>query len=144
MLRAEIGPDSVIELQVSATRVIKCLHRLAIRFCEILEKQTEIRINIFRNGVPAAAKVKHRRRRDRHFWRRMRDLALLFQKFEVIEHGMVVWEIELAYHPHGIVPGLNACKLDSRVGVKQFATRQPREKIEVPPRSPELTIGREL
>src|SRR3954447_6295341 len=85
-----------------------------------------------------------RRRRDRHFWHHMRYLALLFQKFEVIEHGMVVWEIELADHPHGIVPGLNACKLDSPVGVKQFATRQPREKIEVPPRAPELTIGREL
>ena len=144
ILRTEISPDGVVELQISATRIVKRLHRFAVGLREILKEHIEIGIHIFGDRVAATSEVQNRRRWDRHLRHHMRDLTLFFQEFEMVEHWMVVWKIELADHPDGIVPGLNACELDAGFGMKQFATGEPGEKIEVPPRSPELAVSREL
>src|SRR6202790_2141475 len=74
----------------------------------------------------------------------MRDLALLFQKPEMCQHRMIVREIELADDAHRVMPGLDARELDALLGVKQFATRQLREKVKMPPGAAEFAVGRKL
>ena len=69
---------------------------------------------------------------------------MFLQKLEMRQHRMIVGEIELADHPHRIVPGLDARELDALVGVKQFAAGQMAKKIEMPPRAAEFAVGREL
>src|SRR5271169_3703821 len=88
--------------------------------------------------------MQHRWRGDRHLRRDMGDLGMFLQEPEMIEHRMVGGEIELADHPDGVVPGLYTGELDPSVGMKQFATRQLREKIKMPPGAAELAVGREL
>ena len=62
----------------------------------------------------------------------------------MIQHRMVVGEIELADDADGVMPGLHAGELDALVGVKQFAAGQIAEKIEMPPGAAEFAVGREL
>ena len=62
----------------------------------------------------------------------------------MVQHRMVVGEIELADHPHRVMPGLHARELDAGLGVKQFATGELGEEIEMPPRAAEFAVGREL
>ena len=62
----------------------------------------------------------------------------------MIQHRMVVREIELADHADGVVPGLHAGELDAGVGVEQFAAGELGEKVEMPPRAAEFAVGREL
>jgi hypothetical protein len=52
----------------------------------------------------------------------MRGVGMLLQEAEVIQHRMMVREVQFADHADGVVPGLDAGKLDAGVGVKQFAT----------------------
>lgn len=62
-LRAEIGPDRIVELQIAAAGVVERLHRLAVGLAEIHEERVEIGIDILRDRVAAAAEVQHRGRR---------------------------------------------------------------------------------
>ncbi len=74
----------------------------------------------------------------------MGDLGMFFQKFEMIEHRMIGGEIELADHPDGVMPGLHAGELNAGLGMKQLATRQLREEVEMPPGAAELAVGRKF
>ena len=62
----------------------------------------------------------------------------------MIQHRMVVGEIELADHADGVMPGLDAGELDAGLGVEQFAAGELGEKIEMPPGAAEFAVGREL
>ncbi len=62
----------------------------------------------------------------------------------MVEHRVVVGKTELADHADRVMPGLNACELNARVGVKQFAAGEFRQKVEMPPRAAEFAVGREL
>src|SRR6516162_4309285 len=62
----------------------------------------------------------------------------------MLEHRVRGGKIQLADHPHRIMPGLRARKLDADVGVKQLAAGQMAEEVEVPPGTAELAIGRKL
>ena len=42
----------------------------------------------------------------------------------MVQHRMIVGEIELADHPHRVMPGLHAGELDAGLGMKQFAAGQ--------------------
>src|SRR5256885_12451781 len=53
-------------------------------------------------------------------------------------HRMIVGKIELADHPHRIVPGLDSGELNAGFGMKQFAAGELGEKIEMPPRAAEF------
>ena len=88
--------------------------------------------------------MQHRGRRDRHLRRHMRDLGVPLQEAEVIEHRVIVGEIELADHPHRIVPGFHAGELDARIGMIEFAAGQLGEEVEVPPGAAEFAVGGEL
>ena len=57
---------------------------------------------------------------------------------------MVVGEVDLADHAHGVMPGLHARELDAHVGMEQLAAGELREEIEMPPGAAELAVGREL
>src|ERR1700724_185685 len=74
----------------------------------------------------------------------MRDLAMLLQELEVLQHRMIARKIELADHAHRVMPGLDARKLDALVGMKQFAAGKMAKKVKMPPRAAEFAIGREL
>src|SRR5450755_5049830 len=74
----------------------------------------------------------------------MRELAMLLQELEVLQHRMIVRKSQLADHAHRVMPGLDARKLDALVGMKQFAARKMAKKVKMPPRAAELAIGREL
>src|SRR6266481_6571613 len=87
--------------------------------------------------------MQHRWRGDRHLRRDMRDLGMFLQEFEMIEHRMVGGKIELADDAHRVMPRLDASELNAGVGVKQFATRQLRKKVKMPPGAAEFAVGRE-
>src|SRR6267378_689130 len=144
ILRAEIGPHGVIELQIAAAGVVERLHRLAIGLCEVLEENVEIGIHLFRDRPAAAAEMQHRWRGDRHLRHHMRDLALPLQELEMRQHRMIVGEIQLADHAYRVVPGLDARELNTLVGVEQFAAGELCEKVEMPPRAAEFAVGRKL
>ena len=84
----------------------------------ILVERVEIGIDVPGNRLPAAAEVQHSRRRDRHLRRDMGLVGKLLQETEVIQHRVVGGEIDLADHPHRVVPGLDARELDAGVGVE--------------------------
>jgi len=143
-LRAEIGPHRIVELKVTAAGIVKCLDRLAVGLAEILVERLEVGIDVLRDRPAAAAKMQHRRRRDRHLRHHMRGLALLLQEAKMVQHRMVAGEIELADHPHRVMPGLDARELDAGLGMKQFAAGQLGEKVEMPPGAAEFAVGREF
>lgn len=68
----------------------------------------------------------------------------LLQEAEVIQHRMVVGEIELADHADRIMPRLDARELDARVRVKHFAAGELGQEVKVPPGAAEFAVGREL
>src|SRR6266851_8844988 len=60
ILRAEIGPYRVVELQIAATGVVERLYRLAIGLGEVLEKHLDVGIDFLRDRLAAAAEMQHR------------------------------------------------------------------------------------
>ncbi len=72
-------------------------------------------------------------------------VGVLLQEAEVIEHRMVVGEIELADHADGVVPGLRRPRTGCpcRGGTARSRSSLA-EEIEVPPGAAELAVGREL
>ena len=51
----------------------------------------------------------------------MRGVGMLLQKFEMIQHRVIVGEVELADHADRVMPGLHARELDALVRVEQLA-----------------------
>ena len=69
---------------------------------------------------------------------------MLLQEAEVIQHRMVVGEIELADHADGVMAGLDAGELNTGLGVEELAAGELGQKIEMPPGAAEFAVGREL
>src|SRR5438477_10285023 len=88
--------------------------------------------------------MQHGGRRNRDLGSDVGDVRVFFQELEMIEHRMIGREVELADHAHRVMPGLDARELDARLRVKQFAARQLRQKVKVPPGTAEFAVGREL
>src|SRR5262249_607526 len=72
----------------------------------------------------------------------MRSIRMFFQKSEVIEHGMIVGEVELALYTHRIMPRLDTCELNADIRVKQLTAGKLGEEIEMPPGAAELAVSR--
>jgi hypothetical protein len=53
-------------------------------------------------------------------------------------------EIDLAGHAHALGLGLDAAKGDALAGGVEFNAVEPLVEIELPPRAPQLAVGREL
>src|SRR4029453_17295817 len=140
LLRAKIGPHRVVELQIAAAGVVKCLHRLLIGIAEIVEELIEIRIDGLVDAVLGQTEMQNRRRGDGHL---RHDLGVRLEKFEVLQHRMV-GEAELAYDAQALRLGLHATELDALPGLFDLNTVEPAEKVEVPPGAAELAVGRKL
>ena len=122
--RTEIGPHGIVELQIAAAGIVECLHRLAVGLAKVEEELLEIGIDLLRNRPAAAPEMQHRGGDGIViFARDMRRVGMLLQEAEVIQHRMVVGEIELADHANGVVPGLDARELDARVRVGTIRSR---------------------
>ena len=74
----------------------------------------------------------------------MRRVGMLLQEAEVIQHRMVVGEVELADHADGVMAGLDARELNTGLGVEELAAAELGQKIEMPPGAAEFAVGREL
>jgi hypothetical protein len=66
ILRAEIGPHRVVELQIAAAGVVERLHRLFVGLAEVVEEAVEIGIDLLPDAVLGQAEMQHRRRRNGH------------------------------------------------------------------------------
>src|SRR6185436_10008007 len=69
---------------------------------------------------------------------------MLLEEAEMIQHRMVVGEVELANHADGVMAGLDARELNTGLGVEEFAAAELGEEIEMPPGAAEFAVGREL
>ena len=74
----------------------------------------------------------------------MGDVGMLLQEAEMIQHRMMVREVQPADHADGVVAGLHAGELDALVGMKQFAAGEIFEKIKMPPGAAEFAVGGEF
>src|SRR6185312_10454619 len=104
----------------------------------------EVRINLLRDRLAAAAEVQHGGRRDRHLRGDMRLVCMLLQEPEMIQHRMGVGKIELADDADGVMAGLDARELNAGVGMEKFAAAELGQKIEMPPGAAKLAVGREF
>ena len=81
--RAQIGPGDVVELQIAAAGIVKCLDRLLIGGRQIVEDGVAIGIGVLAHRVRLEAEVHHGRRRDRHL---RHDLGMRLQELEMFDH----------------------------------------------------------
>ena len=109
--RAQIGPGDVVELQIAAAGIVKCLDRLLIGGRQIVEDGVAIGIGVLAHRVRLEAEVHHGRRRDRHL---RHDLGMRLQELEMFDHW-VSREIDLARDPEHERPSLHALELDAVV-----------------------------
>ncbi len=144
LLRAEVGPHGVVELQVAAAGVVERLDRLAVGLAEILEERVEVGIDLFRDRLAAAAEMQHRRRRDRHLRRSPARVALLLQELEMLQHRMVVRKVELADDADARRAGSGRRRTGCPRRGETVRSRRGAEEIEMPPGAAELAVGREL
>src|SRR5262249_31849567 len=140
LLRAQIGPHRVVELQIAATGVIERLHRLLVGIAEVMEELIEIGIDALLDAVLGQTEMQHRRRGDGHL---RRDLAVGFEKLEVRQHRMV-GKADLAHDAQPLRLGLHAAGLDALLGLADLDAVEHAEKVEVPPGAAELAVGRKL
>ena len=141
LLRAQVGPHRVVELQVAAAGVVERLDGLAVDLGEVVEIAVHVRVGVRADGGAAAAEVHHRRRGDGHL---RHDLADRLQEPEVLEHGMVGGEVELARDLQAFGLGVHAVELDALIDRHALAALQAPEEVEVPPGAAELAVGDEL
>src|SRR4029079_11030986 len=140
LLRAEIGPDRVIELQIAAAGVVEPLHRLLVGLAQIVKEAVQIGIEILCDAVLGETEMQHRRRRNGHL---RQDAGVGLEKLEVLQHRMV-GEADLADDAQALRLGLHAAELDALVAFVEIDAVEHAEEIEVPPGPPELAVGREL
>ncbi len=86
VLRAEIGPGGVVELQVAAAGVVERLDRLLIGHRQIVEDGVAAGIGVLAHRIGLEPEMERRRRRDGHL---RRHLGVRLQELEVLDHRMV-------------------------------------------------------
>src|SRR5664280_3065287 len=68
LLRAQIRPGNVVELQIAAAGVVESLDRLLIGDCKIVEDGVAARVILLGYSAWFNSEMHHARRRDRHLW----------------------------------------------------------------------------
>ncbi len=140
LLRAQVGPHGVVELKIAAAGVVERLHDVFVGLPEVREECVEVRIDVFRDALAAAAEVQHRRRRNGHLGR---DLGVLLHELEMLDEGMRL-VVHLAGDAHAARLGLDAGELDAVVRRVALDPAEAFEKIEMPPGAAVLAVGRQL
>ena len=145
ILRAEIGPYRVVELQIAAAGVVERLHRLAVGLAEIRDRtlrdrdrpSCEIDLRPPRKCSTAGDGIVI-------FGRDMGDVACFFRN---LKWSSIGWSSGKSSLPITRMASCRVCTPANwmpSVGVKQLAAGQMAEKVEMPPRAAELAVGREL
>src|SRR5262249_20942546 len=140
LLRAEISPHGIVELQIAAARVIERLDRLPVGLTEVLEECIEVGICASADAVFRNPEMQHWRRRNGHF---RHDARMRLEIFEMLEHRMM-GEAKLPDDAQPLRLGLDAAELDSLLGFIQLDAVEHAQEIEMPPRAPEFAVGCEL
>ena len=140
LLRAQIRPGNVVELQIAAAGVVESLDRLLIGDCKIVEDGVAARVILLGYSAWFNPEMHHARRRDRHLWH---HLGVGLQKLEVLQHR-VIGEADFALDPDALHLGLHAMELDAVIELIEFDAVEHAEKIEVPPGAAEFAVSGEL
>src|SRR5712691_2608370 len=140
LLRAEIGPGGVVELQIAAAGVVEGAHGLLVSRAEIVEDGVAVGIGGLRDRARLEAEVHHARARDRHLGH---DPGVGLQKPEMLQHR-VIGKADPAADANALGLGLHALELDAVIELVDFDAVEQAEEIEVPPGAAKLAVGREL
>src|SRR5262249_37175406 len=129
LLRAQIGPYGVVELQVAAAGLVERRDRVLVGLGEVGKERAEIRIDVLADAFAAGAEVQRRRRRN---GRLRRDFRVAFHEAKVIDEGVVL-PVDFSDDPDAAVLGLDAGELDAVLGLKALDAAEPLEEVEMPP-----------
>src|ERR1035437_7272622 len=140
LLRAQIRPGNVVELQIAAAGVVESLDRLLIGDCKIVEDGVAARVILLGYSAWFNPEMHHARRRDCHLWH---HLGVGLQKLEVLQHR-VIGEADFALDPDALHLGLHAMELDAVIELIELDAVEHAEKIEVPPGAAEFAVSGEL
>ena len=135
---AEIGEVHLVELQIAAARVGESPHGQSIGLAKIAIEVAHVGIDRFRHRLAAIAKMQRRWRGDCHFRQNPR---MSFRESKMLEHRMTGKCAELAAHSqhHGL--RIDALELDLALAQVSLHPEERSEKIVVPERAPEFTVG---
>ncbi len=137
LLRAEIGPGGVVELQIAAAGVVEGLDRLLIGDRQIVEDRVAAGIGVLAHRIGLEPEMERRGRRDAHL---RRQLGVLLQELEVLDHRMV-GEPDLAGDLDRARLGLHALELDAVVELVDLDVVQHPVEVEMPPGAAEFAVG---
>ena len=110
IFRAQIGPDGVIQLKITATRIVEGTNSITPCVGQIVEIISQIRIYRGINILTSPAEMQHAWARNGHFWRCV--AANAFQETEILQHRMVT-KAKFTGHTNTVCAGLHAVKLDA-------------------------------
>jgi hypothetical protein len=137
---AQHGDEHLVELNIAAARIGEGADGLLIGLAQIGEERLAIGIDGLVDCRRDGSAVYRRRRRDRHLGG---PSGVRLDEREMVQHRMAR-ETELAVDLGPLGPGIGAGEGDAGSHVALGHTIEPPEKIEMPPRAAELTVGDRL
>src|SRR5450830_434617 len=140
LFRAEIGPGTVVELQIATSGGVERLDRRLIGHGEIVEDGVAAGIDILGHRAGLEPEMHLAGRRDAHL---RHHLSMRLEELEMLQHWMI-GETDLAGHLDALHLGLHALELDAVVELVELDAVEQAEEIEMPPGTAELAVGGEL
>lgn len=110
IVRTEIGPDGVIQLQITAARVVKRPDRVPPGGRQIVKIVLQIRVDRCINVFAPTAEMQHARAGNGHL--RLSIAANAFQVAEIRQHRVIA-KAQFASHAHAVGFGLYTVELNS-------------------------------
>ncbi len=139
LLRAEIGPGGVVELQIAAACVVECAHRLLVGDRQVVENGVATGIGAVADRARLETEMHHGRARDGHF---RQNAGVGLEELEMLQHRMI-GEADLSRDANALGLGLHALKLDAMIELVDFDAVEHAEEIEMPERAAELAVSRQ-